>query len=67
MGSSIMDKWFGMDPPKTPARPDPLPKAEVEDPEDIIKRLRKRSSGRADTILAGDLMPMDIGKRTLLG
>jgi len=30
-------------------------------------RRRKRRAGRADTILAGDLVPMDIGKRTLLG
>lgn len=49
-----------------------LPKPEVpavpqmESAEDIAK-LAKRRRGRGQTILAGELEPLDIGKRTLLG
>jgi len=63
---SVMDKWFGMDPPKEPTPPSPPPKPEVESADDIMKRMKK-TKGRAETIIAGDLVPMDIGKRSLLG
>ncbi len=46
--------------PEVPARP------EVESAEDIQKLAKKRK-GRGATILTGELEPMDIGKRTLLG
>jgi hypothetical protein len=39
---------------------------EVEDIEDIEKFQRKRR-GRQRTVMAGELEPLDIGKRTLLG
>ena len=64
---SIMDKWFGFDPPKMPPLPPPVAIPEMEgDRFDAFKRLRRRK-GRAQTILTGSLEPMDIGKRTLLG
>ena len=65
---SVMDKWFGFDPPKVPkpAPPAPKPTPETEAAEDMLKRLRKKR-GRASTIIAGDLEPMDVGKRSLLG
>jgi hypothetical protein len=46
--------------PEVPAIP------EKESPEDIAKFMKKRR-GRQSTILTGDLVPMDIGKRSLLG
>lgn len=46
--------------PEVPAIP------QTEGPEDIAKLMKKRS-GRQATILTGDLEPMDIGKRRLLG
>lgn len=36
------------------------------DQDDALKKLKRRG-GRADTILTGDLVPTDIGKKTLLG
>lgn len=47
-------------------KPEAQPIPEKEDADDLAKFMKKRS-GRADTILAGSLMPMDIGKRSLLG
>ena len=66
--SSIMDKWFGFDPPKVklPPVPPPEPVSERQTPEDVAKRMR-RTKGRSETILTGDLVPKDVGKRTLLG
>ena len=46
--------------PELPAKP------EVETPEELAKLMRKRT-GRASTIMTGELEAMDIGKRTLLG
>lgn len=46
--------------PEVPAMP------EVEDARDI-SRFKKRRKGRQQTIKAGDLEPLDIGKKTLLG
>ena len=65
---SIMDKWFGFDPPQMPKLPPvaPIPIPEMDEGMDAFKRLRKRK-GRSKTIVTGDLEPMDIGKRTLLG
>lgn len=51
-------------PTPTPAAPPPTPQA--EDVMESYKRMRRRR-GRADTILTGDLVPEDIGKKTLLG
>ena len=45
---------------ETPAVP------QVESAEDLSKMLKMRS-GRGKTIMTGDLEPMDIGKKTLLG
>ena len=47
----------------TPEVP-PIP--EVEEAGDVAKFMKKRK-GRQQTIMAGALEPMDIGKRTLLG
>jgi len=56
--------------PKMPKTALPVPEAqpipEVEEPDDIVRFMRKRR-GRAGTILTGALEPMDTGKRTLLG
>ena len=46
--------------PSVPARP------EVESAADVSKFMRQRS-GRQQTVAAGLLEPVDIGKRTLLG
>ena len=43
-----------------------VPMPEIESAEDISKLVKKRR-GRGQTIMAGDLEPLDIGKRTLLG
>jgi len=63
-----MSSLFGA--PKMPKTMMPTPEAqpipEREDAGDIAKFMKKRS-GRANTILAGSLMPMDTGKRSLLG
>lgn len=49
-----------------PQVPAPVPK--LEDMGQLGEEyLKKRRKGRADTILTGDLIPTDIGKRTLLG
>ncbi len=46
----------------------PTPTVETgEDPLDLLRKRKRRASGRQQTILTGDLVPMDIGKRTLLG
>lgn len=67
---SIMDKWFGIDPPKAPKAPAPLAPLPTADSggglNDALRRSRRRS-GRSNTILTGDLVPMDVGKRSLLG
>jgi hypothetical protein len=47
--------------PKSPA-----PKIEEPGEADLMGWMRKRK-GRAGTILTGDLVPMDTGKRSLLG
>ena len=56
--------------PKMPSTVMPKPEAqpipEKEDAGDIA-RFMKKKSGRANTILTGSLIPMDIGKRSLLG
>ena len=56
--------------PKMPKTVIPKPEAqpipEKEDAGDIAKFMKKRS-GRSNTILTGSLIPMDIGKRNLLG
>jgi len=46
--------------PEVPAVP------QVEGKEEVSKLMKKRK-GRSATVLTGDLEPMDIGKRTLLG
>jgi hypothetical protein len=49
----------------TPRVPPPQPIPEFED--ESVRRLLRRRKGRQDTILTGDLVPQDIGKKTLLG
>jgi hypothetical protein len=49
---------------KTPPAPPPTPEAL---PNLMADNLQKRRRGRAETILTGDLEPMDLGKKTLLG
>lgn len=46
--------------PEVPAVP------EKEDPGDVMAMMKKRK-GRMDTILTGELEPIDIGKKHLLG
>jgi len=53
-------------PKTTISKPTVLPTPEVESAEDISKMYKKRY-GRSATILTGDLEPLDIGKRRLLG
>ena len=69
--SSVMDKWFGIDPPKAPALPPPMPPLPLPTGDEEIFRRRKKGAaqrGQAGTILGkGELIPMDIGKRKLLG
>jgi hypothetical protein len=52
--------------PTPPPPPAPLPKLEQAMPGEEGTRRRPRR-GRSSTILTGDLIPMDIGKKTLLG
>lgn len=64
---SFGKKLFGIKTPKSPPPPAPAPTIETDtDMMDEYSRLKKRK-GRAQTVLAGDLIPEDIGKRTLLG
>ena len=51
--------------PKVPPTPDPIAMPEIEEG-DAEKGMRKRK-GKARTVLAGDLVPPDLGQRTLLG
>jgi len=46
--------------PEVPAQP------QVESAEDLAKLAKKRQ-GRQATVITGDLEPLDIGKKTLLG
>jgi len=56
----------GPEVPPPPPPPAPLPKLETAMPgEEGAKRKPRR--GRSATILTGELVPMDIGKKTLLG
>ena len=63
-----MSSLFGA--PKMPKTAMPTPEAQPL-PEkkggDDLARFMKKRSGRADTLMAGALKPMDIGKRSLLG
>jgi hypothetical protein len=43
-----------------------VPTPDMGEMEDLSKLVKSRS-GRQQTIIAGDLEPTDIGKRTLLG
>ena len=52
--------------PKPPPTADPAAIPEIED-EDVQKGKPRRKKGKAETILTGDLVPPDIGLRTLLG
>lgn len=64
---SILDNWFGINPPKMP--PPPPPEAIPEtggDKAGFLERMRRRR-GRSKTLLTGDLVPEDVGKRSLLG
>ena len=69
--NSIMDDWFGFDPPKMPKLPPVLPNAPLPTAgsTSTYKRQKPRGAGtsRGRTILTGDLVPMDVGKRGLLG
>lgn len=51
---------------KMPTPPAPIPIPELEGDE-ALKKAGRKKGGRASTILTGDLIPMDIGKKTLLG
>jgi len=51
--------------PKEPKPAAPAPKMDLPGEEQID--IRKKKKGRADTILAGDLVPMETGQRSLLG
>ena len=53
-------------PKTTMPKPEVPPMPEVESAEDIVKMAKKRR-GKAATVITGELEPMDIGKRTLLG
>lgn len=66
--ASFLKRLFGGDRGGSlgvPRVPEPQPMPQQED--ESIMRLMRRRRGRADTILTGDLVPTDIGKRTLLG
>jgi hypothetical protein len=69
--SDIMDKWFGFDPPQPPPLPPvppPQPLPEIQDALSAFKGLRRgKKRGRGSTILTGELVPEDLGKRSLLG
>ena len=67
--SDVMDDWFGFDPPEKPKLPVVSPPPTIEKAMGVAGTLRRSrpQRGRASTILTGDLVPMDIGKRTLLG
>jgi len=72
MGSTVMDKWFGIDPPKAPALPPVQPPIPLPTREGVETFRRKKKGaaqrGQAGTVLAqGELIPMDVGKRSLLG
>ena len=51
--------------PPLPPLPEPLPKLEKPGEEQITTKRRRR--GRSNTILTGELIPMGVGKKTLLG
>jgi hypothetical protein len=56
--------------PKVPSysMPTPtVPQVPVDESADEAQKLLKRRMGRMTTILTGDLEPMDIGKKQLLG
>jgi len=69
--SSVMDDWFGMNPPKKQKLPPVLPSQALPNAGDVSTytktRARAAGSSRGSTILTGELEPMDIGKRGLLG
>ena len=52
--------------PPPPPLPEPTPTLEASTGEEPVTRKRIRR-GRSATILTGELVPMDIGKKTLLG
>ena len=69
-GASILEKKFKKSKQVsgvTPAISDPTAVPETGgNPLDALRR-RRRTSGRADTIRAGSLIPEDVGTKSLLG
>jgi len=69
--SSVMDDWFGMNPPKKQKLPPVLPSQALPNAGNVATYQRRKAVGagmsRGSTILTGELEPMDVGKRGLLG
>jgi len=64
-GMSALTKQKIEAPP--PPVPTSVPTVGIESQDAIKRRLHKRVSGRARTIVTGDLTPQQVGKKTLLG
>lgn len=45
----------------------PAPTVDLQQPDPYAFVRKRKRAGRSSTVLTGDLVPMDIGKRTLLG
>lgn len=65
--ASFIAKMLGLSPAKPTPKEAPDPTTVTEDEYKDLERFRKKRKGRSDTILTGDLVPPDTGKKTLLG
>ena len=64
--ASFLQKLFGIKQPKPVVSGTP-PTPTLEEDFSEIEKFRKRRQGRAATLLTGDLVPEETGKKTLLG
>lgn len=62
-----MGGLFGGSPVKAPEVPPPPPIPEADEGVSDEARRRMRRKGRKETIITGELVPEDVGKKTLLG
>ena len=67
--SSVMDDWFGMNPPKKQKLPPVLPSQALPNAGTVSAYQRRKAVGagmsRGSTIITGDLEPLEVGRRVL--